>query len=382
LQNRQQRIGSSIALVAALALLAPAAATAWTWPVEGPVLQPFVFDELTPKAPGQHRGISIGAAAATPVRAPVDATITFAGTVPYGGKTLSLLAAHGLSVTLLHLGSFGVTRGTTVSEGQVVGSVGTTGDAELEQPFVYLGVRRVDDPEGYLDPMLFLPQPAVEPPPVEPPAMPAPVAPAPVGMAPPALAPPAPPEVFPRPVAPRGGAPVRPAIPTSAGNVPVSPSPAPHAHWRGQDASEPTPIHAQATTRVHAYEGEAETESPGSSQRPVGAPRVGFVDRPAAPTWLRPFDQFRPAVAAGPNSSRSPDGAGRRTLEPLGAALAALALALLIARRGRGGGARIIGGDALLPDNTDLLREREPAHRARVHDDRRGRARPAPQAAQ
>src|SRR5581483_11539891 len=32
--------------------------------------------------------------------------------------------------------------------------------------------------------------------------------------------------------------------------------------------------------------------------------------------------------------------------------------------------APIIPSDALLPDNADLLRELDPAHRARVHDDR------------
>src|SRR5690242_21435156 len=36
---------------------------------------------------------------------------------------------------------------------------------------------------------------------------------------------------------------------------------------------------------------------------------------------------------------------------------------------------RIIDGDALLPDDTHLLRELDAAHRSRVHDDCRGRPR-------
>src|SRR5205814_964940 len=131
------------------------------------------------------------AAAGSPVLAPVDATITFAGTVPSGGKTLTLLTAQGLSVTLLHLGSFSVGQGALVAEGQQVGTVSSSGSSEISVPFVYLGVRRVEDPQGYLDPLLFLPPLAVEPPPGAPPAPASDPAPAPV--APPAVvAPPQP----------------------------------------------------------------------------------------------------------------------------------------------------------------------------------------------
>jgi len=198
LQNRQRisRFRICFLLGAALAALAaPTAAVAWTWPVEGPVVRAFDFDDPDPQAPGQHRGIDIAAASGTPVRAPVDATVTFAGTVPYGGKTLSLLTSDGLSVTLLHLGTFVVGRGATVAEGAVVGTVGPTGVVELPGPFVYMGVRRVEDPQGYLDPLLFLPKiapPAPVPPLPGPQPAPAP-APAPQPTAPPpSVEPPAP----------------------------------------------------------------------------------------------------------------------------------------------------------------------------------------------
>ena len=238
LQNRQRHSRSLVAILTCVALAAPAAARAWSWPVQGPVLQSFDFDELNPKAPGQHRGISIGSPTGTPVLAPVDATVTFAGTVPAGGKTLSLLTAQGLSVTLVHLGSFSVLRGATVAEGQEVGRVGPSGVSELTVPYVYLGVRRVEDPQGYLDPLLFLPTTQVPPAPVEPPApapgpAPAPVAPPVQEVPPPAPAPVAPPAEQPSPprsVLPSAEAPERP-LPTPAtepslkavpsGNVPA-----------------------------------------------------------------------------------------------------------------------------------------------------------------
>ena len=40
------------------------------WPVQGPVLQTFSFDQAHPYAAGQHRGIAIGADDGAPVLAP------------------------------------------------------------------------------------------------------------------------------------------------------------------------------------------------------------------------------------------------------------------------------------------------------------------------
>jgi hypothetical protein len=386
LQIRQRPIRSCAALLLLVALIAPGAAAAWTWPVQGPVLQSFLFDELTPKAPGQHRGISIGAPAGTPVLAPVDATITFAGTVPYGGRTLSLLTAQGLSVTLLHLGSFSVGRGASVAEGQQVGTVAPNGSSEISVPFVYLGVRRVEDPQGYLDPLLFLPPLAVQPPPVEPPAPdpePVPVVPPAPVVPPPAVAPglpvaqPQPPRI----AIPRATAPVRPSSPARAPSAPVSPSPSPMPVG-GAWSLDPASGDARSTTDVR----ERPIEAPARSPRPADPTvRAGLAQRPLAaeapaPRWVRPFDPLAGPTSTSPELSRS-SGLRRRAAALLAATLGGLALVLLLARRGRGGGARIIESDALLPDHPDLLCEREPSHRARVHDDRRGRARPAPQAA-
>src|SRR5215216_3960546 len=111
------------------------AASAWTWPVDGPVLRPFVLGD-DPYAGGQHRGIDIGAPAGTPVRAPAAGTISFAGTVPTGGKTITIRTADGYAVTLQRLGSTSVSRGLAVGEGNVVGSIG-----DASEPYVYLGVR-------------------------------------------------------------------------------------------------------------------------------------------------------------------------------------------------------------------------------------------------
>src|SRR2546430_5953723 len=80
-------------------------ASAWTWPVQGPVLQTFSFDQAHPYAAGQHRGIAIGAGAGATVLAPASGIVSFAGSVPTNGQTLTILTASGLAVSLTHLGS-------------------------------------------------------------------------------------------------------------------------------------------------------------------------------------------------------------------------------------------------------------------------------------
>ena len=138
-------------------------ALAWTWPVDGPVLQPFSFDPGDPYAAGHHRGIDIAASRGAPVVAPAGGTISFAGTVPAGGLTLAIRTPDGYSATLVHLGAITVARGATVGEGSIVGSVGPSGDPEHAQPYVHLGIRLAADLQGYVDPLSLLPVAGIAP---------------------------------------------------------------------------------------------------------------------------------------------------------------------------------------------------------------------------
>ena len=148
-----------VALVAFLAWTP--AAYAWSAPVQGLVLKPFSYDAAHPYAPGQHRGIDIGADAdGESVVAPAAGTVSFAGTVPTNGKSLTIQTADGYSVTLTHLGSILVTTGAVVAERDAIGTIGPSGTAEEAVPYVHLGIRLTADPDGYLDPLSFLPPPA------------------------------------------------------------------------------------------------------------------------------------------------------------------------------------------------------------------------------
>jgi len=134
------------------------AAYAWSWPVQGPVVQPFAYDESHPYASGQHRGIDIGAdAAGETVVAPAAGTVSFAGFVPTNGESVTIETADGYSVTLTHLGSIAVAKGATLAEQDTIGTVGPSGTPEESGPYVHLGIRLTADPNGYVDPLGLLP---------------------------------------------------------------------------------------------------------------------------------------------------------------------------------------------------------------------------------
>ena len=155
------RLAVLLPVVIAFLVGAPPA-LAWTWPVGGPVLQHFQIGD-DPYAGGQHRGIDIGAAAGTPVLAPAAGLVSFAGTVPGGGRTITIRTPDGYAVTLQELGAFSVGKGDAVREAQEVATVATAGGAPEQ---IHLGVRVAADPNGYVDPLALLP-PEASPAPVE-----------------------------------------------------------------------------------------------------------------------------------------------------------------------------------------------------------------------
>jgi hypothetical protein len=317
-------------------------AQAWSWPVDGPVLRPFSFDRAHPYAGGQHRGIDIGAPTGTAVLAPTDGIVSFAGTVPGGGKTVSIQTASGLTATLVHLGSIGVTRGTQVQEGGAVGTVGPTGDVQGDEPFVYFGVRASGDPQGYVDPLTLLPlRPAPAPaPPAAPAETSAPAAPA--------------PDVVPEAPAPAVLAPVLEAQPVPAAEVTGTDAVSAGA-LTGMDgagvtvAAAPAPSSAQA-----AGDGSVSAESEAVARHPA-VPTVHVVQMtPGTGEQLRvpvagrerPALSLRPPVAesaasptvrvSGPVTGAAPAHGGR-VLAPVARATTSLtghALVLALALAG------------------------------------------------
>ncbi|MGH9190391.1 MAG: M23 family metallopeptidase [Acidimicrobiales bacterium] len=87
-----------------------------------------------------HQGTDIFAARGTPVRAPVDGVVNFTEEA-VGGKSVYVREANGTFYYLAHLDGFARIRaGSRVSQGQVVGFVGSTGNADGGAPHVHLQV--------------------------------------------------------------------------------------------------------------------------------------------------------------------------------------------------------------------------------------------------
>ena len=136
----------------------PGRAAAWTWPAGGAVLRTFSFDRAHPYAAGQRRGIDIAGSAGGAVVAPSGGVVSFSGTTPGNGLTLSIRTGDGYTVSLTHLGSLALRAGATVDESAPVGTIGPSGTPELDLPYVHLGIRVTSDENGYVDPLSLLPE--------------------------------------------------------------------------------------------------------------------------------------------------------------------------------------------------------------------------------
>jgi len=352
------RSGNALMVTLLAALVLAPAASAWAWPVEGPVLRPFVSDG-DPYSGGQHRGIDIGAPTASDVRSATTGVVAYAGQLPRQGLCLTIRTEDGWSVTLVHLGSIGVTVGTRVSEGDVVGTIGPSGEPEGTEPYVHLGIRHTADANGYVDPLTLLPpQPAPEPAPPEPAQALAPVPPVSTSQA------------LPGRVTPR---PRHPAVV--------------HARARHRSVGAPAPVRARASVPVrttpkpapHTARPRARLEASRTPPAPVQHPRV----RTAAPGRSRAREQHERLSAPVARVSAEPPvasvgrlraGHSRRLLILLGAAgLALVALGVIGWRRRRPVVARGFAQPALrkMSETEPAPEERLPEPSPTAHSRRR-----------
>ena len=92
------------------------------WPVRGPVTSSFGM-----RWGRLHAGIDIGAGSGVPIRAAKAGEVIFAGS--YSGYGGCVIINHGGGLTTLyaHQSRVGTSDGATVSQGQVIGYVGSTG---------------------------------------------------------------------------------------------------------------------------------------------------------------------------------------------------------------------------------------------------------------
>lgn len=98
------------------------------WPVRGFLSTPFGnrLDPFTGR-PDFHSGVDISTATGTPVQAPAEGTVIFAGIKGPYGKTVVISHGFGIVTQYGHLDRFDVNVGRKLKRGDVLGSVGSTG---------------------------------------------------------------------------------------------------------------------------------------------------------------------------------------------------------------------------------------------------------------
>jgi murein DD-endopeptidase MepM/ murein hydrolase activator NlpD len=92
------------------------------WPVNGPVVSPFGM-----RWGRLHAGLDIAVPAGTPIRAADSGRVVLMGWVGGYGNYTCIQHTASLSTCYGHQSSFSTSNGASVSQGQVIGSVGCTG---------------------------------------------------------------------------------------------------------------------------------------------------------------------------------------------------------------------------------------------------------------
>ena len=117
------------------------AAIAFAWPVRGTVISDFGANGTG----GRNDGINIAATRDTPIHAAAGGTVTYAGNElkDYGNLVL-IKHADGYVTAYAHADRLLVSRGDTVSQGQVIGYAGDTGN--VSGPQLHFEIRRDTKP--------------------------------------------------------------------------------------------------------------------------------------------------------------------------------------------------------------------------------------------
>ena len=98
------------------------------WPVEGIITGIYGSRRIlngAPRAP--HYGIDIAAPKGTPIIAPASGIVRMVDDLYFTGNTIIIDHGHGVSSTFLHLDSVAVKENMAVAQGDIIGTVGSSG---------------------------------------------------------------------------------------------------------------------------------------------------------------------------------------------------------------------------------------------------------------
>jgi murein DD-endopeptidase MepM/ murein hydrolase activator NlpD len=128
-------------------------ATPSLWPVIGRVSSAFGETRTSSSSGGvrPHKGLDICVPPGTPVVATADGVVSFSGTESEYGRLICVDHGHGFSTAYGHLHKLQVQVGDRVTKGQVIGTVGLSGNST--GPHVHYEVRMHSNP---VNPSRFL----------------------------------------------------------------------------------------------------------------------------------------------------------------------------------------------------------------------------------
>ena len=123
------------------------------WPVTGQISGVFGSQRILNGNPRQpHFGIDIAAPRGTPVQAPASGLVTLVKDLYFSGWTVIINHGLGLNSSFLHLDHVVINIGDSVSRGDMIGTVGSTGRST--GPHVHFEVfkhGRAVDPAAYIN---------------------------------------------------------------------------------------------------------------------------------------------------------------------------------------------------------------------------------------
>lgn len=116
------------------------------WPVNGPVVSPFGM-----RWGRLHAGVDIASPSGTPIRAAKAGSVALAAWTGGYGNYVCVNHGGALSTCYAHLSSYATSTGASVSQGQVIGSVGCTGHCYGDHLHFEVRINGGPvDPMGYL----------------------------------------------------------------------------------------------------------------------------------------------------------------------------------------------------------------------------------------
>lgn len=97
-------------------------------PTKGPITGPYGRTVTGPNGNKvKHPGVDIGAPEGTPIIAPDNGKVVFAGMAGTAGNLVELVTADGVKHRFMHMSKILVQQGAEVKKGQRIGNVGNTG---------------------------------------------------------------------------------------------------------------------------------------------------------------------------------------------------------------------------------------------------------------